>query len=111
MKNSPHHRRHMQHKAIQAAVRMKAETKETPTNIPFRKNFLLKPLNTNISIKILQLYKKHLEGASLYKEHPDTTQKKSTRYAAHWASADLERSKRVARKMLKESHRYHKKAA
>jgi hypothetical protein len=111
MKNSPHHRRHMQHKAIQAAVRMKTETKKTPTKIPVRKNFLLRPLNTNICIKILHLYKKHLEGASLYGHHPDITQKKSTRYAAHWESGDLERSKRIARKMLKESHRYHKKAA
>ncbi len=111
MKNSPHHRRHMQHKAIQAAVQIQPKGQKAPLKTPLPINDFLRPLNINRCINALHLYKKHLEQASLYRHQIDVTQKKSNRYAAHTQSSDLERSKRIARKMLKESHQYYKKAA
>ncbi len=126
MKNSPHKRKHLQHKAVRAAKQM--FTYSPKTSMPVRKiveNFL-KPLNTDRCANALNMYKKHLEKAKLHKTMHDSKrstpgqiegissikmEKNPNKITNHWKSKDMEKTKQNARKMLKQSHSHYKKAA
>lgn len=106
MKNSPHHRKHLQHKALRAASHIQLGPHKKPkTSIHISDD--LRPLNIKRCIDILNLYKKHLTNPvsiSFHENHPN-------KIIAHCRSSDMEKSKRIARKMLKQNHQHYKKAA
>lgn len=125
MKNSPHHRKHLQHKAIRAASHIQlGPTKRPKTSIHVTDN--LRPLNVKRCMNVLNLYKKHLEQIGFIRIHHgarwstpekvannplNTHEKNPDKISGHWQSSDMERSKRIARKMLKQNHQHYKKAA
>ena len=115
----------MQHKAIRAANRL--ELYPPQKNRPLEKiNNNLRPLNIKRCIDVLNVYKKHLEELRFYK-HPHNARWMTTKgiegratgfhennpdkIISHTKSSDMERSKEIARKMLKIGHRHYKKAA
>lgn len=123
MKNSPHHRKHLQHKAVREANKISLYRENPKKQI---KPISLILLDTKRSERVLNLYKKHLERARLIKgtHHskgstpgeivgkPYTLiESNPNKMTAHWKSSDMERTKQLARKMLKASHKYYKKAA
>ncbi len=61
MKNSPHHRKHLKHKAIRQARQIDLNT-TLPTS---PKNIRLNPLNVSRCKEVLNIYKKHLEREHL----------------------------------------------
>ncbi len=125
MKNSPHHRKHLQHKALRAASHMQlAPSKNPKPAAPITNS--LKPLNIKTCMKVLSLYKKHLEKIGFIRMHHGSRwstpgevpsgslnmhEKNPNKITAHWVSSDMEKSKRIARKMLKQNHQHYKKAA
>ncbi len=126
MKNSPHKRKHLQHKAVRAANQIfpQPSKKSTPL-IKMVRNFL-KPINTAVCENVLNMYKKHLEKARLHKTMHDSKrstpgqidgissikmEKNPNKISGHWKSKDMEKTKQNARKMLKQSHHHYKKAA
>ena len=125
MKNSPHHRKHLQHKAIRAANKISLHPKKAKHPLLINHTDL-KPLNTKKCINILNLYKKHLEKARLHKSNHQSRgstpgeiegtsytliEKNPTKMSNHLKASDREKSKRIARKMLKQSRDHYKKAA
>ena len=126
MKNSPHRQKHLRHKAIREASHIQLHPSMPKKTIKLMATDNLRPLNTRRCKEILYIYKKHLERARLFKTPHDSRQttpgevekgpftvkqKSPTKITSHWQSSDLERSKQIARKMLKQSHMPHKKAA
>jgi hypothetical protein len=127
MKNSPHKRKHLQHKAIRAANILYAShnPKEAKPIVKPIKNYLM-PLNVKKSIATLEFYKKHLERAKLHKTTHDSKrstpgqiegtssikmEKNPNKIANNWKSKDMEKTRETSRKMLKESHKHYKNAA
>ncbi len=125
MKNSPHRRKHMQQKAIKAASHIQLYPSKKAKILKIESDGL-RPLNVKRCIDILNVYKKHLEELRFYK-HPHharwtTTQgvegkaiglheKNPNKISAHWKASGNERSKEIARKMLKNGRERYKKAA
>ena len=126
MKNSPHRRKHLQHKAIRAASHIQLHPSKRAKKLSTMATYNLRPLNIKKSIDILNLYKKHLERISFIRihhgdkwSHPGEVtggpfnfhEKNPNKITNHRQSSDMERSKNIARKMLKQNYRSHKKAA
>jgi len=106
MKNSPHHRKHLAHKAIRAACQIKL----TPSKKPSAVKSTLKPLDVERCRVALNLYKKFLEHAK-HANPFEMRQKNPNKMTSNFKSSDLEKSKNIARKMLKQSRNEYKKAA
>lgn len=128
MKNSPHRQKHMQHKAIRAACHINLNPTKEEKNWQTSSKNNLKPLNINRCKDVLNLYKKHLEQVRFYKNAHNAKRstpgeihgsgpytinpnKNPNKVTAHWRASDLERSRNIARKMLKQSPQDYKKAA
>ena len=113
MKNSPHRRKHLQHKAIRAASHLDLYPLQKPLKSPTPAINNLRPLNVKRCIDILNVYKKHLERIRFYKSHHDARwstpgqvekgpfnkhEKNPNKITAHWQASDLERSKQIGTK-------------
>lgn len=126
MKNSPHKRKHLQHKAVRAANQLYTLPSKEGNALPKPLKNYLTPLNIKNCIDNLKKYKKHLERTKLHKTLHDSKrstpgqiegtssikmEKNPKKIASHWKSKYMEKTKQTSRKMLKESHKDYKNAA
>ena len=118
MKNSPHRNKHMQKKALREARRISLNATEQLSASPIKREGLTS-LRSDRCKEILNLYKKHLERLRYLKgphtkrttpggvqqlSHDGMNLRNPDKFKAHWKASDLERSQRIARKMLKTPH-------
>ncbi len=106
MKNSPHHRKHLAHKAIRAACQIQLTPSKSTTVIKSS----LTPTNVDRCRIALKSYIKNLEHAKHTNPY-EIHQKNPNKIRANFRSSDIEKSRNIARKMLKQSRNEYKKAA
>jgi hypothetical protein len=126
MKNSPHHNKHLKHKAVRSACHLELKSKNESHQAKLGPNFSLKPINSELCKRVLEFYKKHLEKVRLIKSSHDSkrttpgeiekgpykmNQLNPKKITARFKMSDLEKSKKVGKKLLKNYSKDLKKAA
>jgi hypothetical protein len=126
MKNSPHHKKHVNHKEVRASCHLELRPKRAKKTLNLGPNFSLKPINTDICKRVLNLYKHHLEKARLHRSSKASkratpgeiekgpfkmNQLNPKKISNKFKLCDLQRAKKFAKKMLKRVFNSNKKAA